>query len=402
MIQTFYYSIEDFDALLKNFEHCENIHELRPKLEEAAALASRLIARRAHSFRMQPSFMYFRKMNIALCRLKELNIYQVIKEYQNAIGLAKAARNLDDKFYLPDKDNFFYFLTKFQSLTKLLIRIVICAREASRLFMELLYRSAFIEAISLFMAVLAEIWTICIEMCKKAVQFYNGFYPFYAKNYDHSKSMPKRLNKWLGDDYIDYIDISVDQSQLNAKEEIFLFEGDDTVENQGIVIEQKFEPKLRVNQPVSKKYEDDAHGKRPKMSKAFDLRDKHQQFSSGSKPIQTKERPVVSMNSLSSINTNFDLGEKISRTNATSQKVAAKVKKRIDVDQVKTIKDIREFLSVEDELRQDREEKNTKGINNEEWDGFKTSANNLLILSHHGLVLKKFKTQWKNLKMRRR
>lgn len=399
-------SIPDFDDLLNNFEHCDNIHELRPKLEQAAAMASRLIARRAHSFRVQPSFMYFRKMNIALCRLKELNIYENIKDYQNAIGVAKTARKLDDKYYLPDKENFFYFLTKLQSFGKLLVRIVMCARESHRLFLELVHRAAFIETISLFAAVLAEIWTICIEMCRSIVQFYNGFYPFYAKNYDKSKSLPKRLNKWLGDEYKEYIDISVDQSELNLNEELFLFDGSDKVEMQGMVIDQKFEPKLLVTQPVSKNSkhdETDGNKAKVKMSKPLDLLGKPQNFASTSKPVPIKEKPMITMKPLPTINKNFDLGEKISRTNIANRKpAAAKVLKHIDVDQLKTIKEIREFMSVEDELRQNGQEQNTNGIKNEEWEKFKTSTNSLLILSHHGLVLKKFKNQWKNLKLRRR
>ncbi|XP_055325782.1 uncharacterized protein LOC129579634 [Sitodiplosis mosellana] len=393
----------DFDALLNNFGHCESIHDLRPKLEQAAAMASRLIARRAHSFRVQPSFMYFRKMNIALCRLKELNIYQNIKDYQNAIGVAKMARKLDDKYYLPDRENFFYFLTKLQSFAKLLLRTVMCARESHRLFLELLHRAAFIETISLFSAVLAEVWTICIDMCRCVVQFYNGFYPFYAKNYDKSKSLPKRLNKWLGEEYIEYIDISVDQSQLDLNEEFFLFDGSDTVKNEGKVIDQKFEPKLLVNQPVQKNVKgDESVGKKTKMPKTLDLLGKQQNFASTSKPVQVKGKPMISMKPLPLYNKNFDLGEKISRTPTMSRKEVAKVIKHIDVDQLKTIKEIREFLTVEDELRQNDQEQNTKGVTNEEWEKFKTSTTSLLILSHHGLVLKKFRNQWKNLKMRRR
>ncbi|XP_031638662.1 uncharacterized protein LOC116350833 [Contarinia nasturtii] len=389
----------DFDALLNHFNHCETIHELRPKLEETAAMASRLIARRAHSFRMQPSFMYFRKMNIALCRIKELNIYQDLKDYQNAIGVAKTARKLDDKYYLPDHGNFFYFLTKFQSFTKLLIRIVMCARESHRLLLELLHRAAFIETISLFIAVLAEVWTICIKMCQSAVQFYNAFYPFYAKNFDQSKLLPKRLHKWLGDEYKEYIDISMDQNQLESNDELFLFESSEAVESQGIVIEQKFEPKLLVSHHSGSKNDND--GKKANVN-TLDLLDKKQHFPTSSKTVPVKAKAMISMKPLPLSNMSFDLGEKISRTNATNQKDTKKVIKRIDVDQLKTIKDIRAFLSIEDELRGMHDQKYTEGISNEEWDKFKAATNSLLILSHHGLVLKKFKAQWKNLKMRRR
>lgn len=363
-------------------------------------MVSRLIARRAHSFRVQPSFMYFRKMNIALCRLKELNVYQDIKDIQNAIGVAKTARKLDDKYYLPDENNFFYFLTKLQSFAKLLMRIVMCARESHRLFLELLHRSAFIETISLFIAVLAEVWSICIEMCKNAVRFYNGFYPFYAKNYSKSNSLPKRLNKWLGEEYVEFIDISVAENHLKTNEELFLFDGNENTERQGVLIGQKFEPKLLVSQPIPKDFTisdtDDKVGQNKKAKvkqfKTQDLLEKPPNYE-----ISQVNKPMVTMKALPTINKNFDLGEKISRTN-----VVAKPVKHIVIEQIKTIKEIREFLSVEDELRQNRQELHSKGIKSDEWEKFKVTTNNLLILGHHGLVLKKFRNEWKKLLFRRR
>lgn len=408
MILNFFTFIPDFDDLLANFEYCETIHSLRPKLEQAAAMASRLIARRAHSFRVQPSFSYFRKMNIALCRLKELNIYDDIKETQKAIGVAKTARKLDDKYYLPDRDNFFYFLTKFQSFSKLLIRIVMCARESHRLFLELLHRSAFIEAISLFISVLAEVWSICREMCKNSIEFYNRFYQFYAKNYDKSKSLPKRLNKWLGDEYKEYIDVTVDNSQINLNEELFLFDGNETVESQGKVIEQKFEPKLLVSQSLPKTVkmnqfeEKSGPNHKMKMFKTQDLLEKRRVYETSSQATEVKQKPMVSMKALPTTSQNFDLGEKISRTNVREKNVVAKPIEHINVDQLKTIKEIREFLSTEDELRQNDQEQNTKGIKNSDWEQFKSSTNQLLILSHHGLVMKKFRNAWKKLLFRRR
>lgn len=347
-------------------------------------------------------------MNIALCRLQELNIYQEIKDVEHAIGVAKTARKLDDKYYLPDRENFFYFLTRCQSFAKILVRIVMCARESHRLFLELLHRSAFIETISLFSSVLAEIWTTCIEMCRNIVQFYNGFYPFYAKNYDQSKLLPKRLHKWLGEEYEEYIAVSVDANQLKTNDELFLFDRVDTIERDGMIIEQKFEPKLLVNQPIPKNIKveesDTKFGHKISKTKVFKTHDLLQTLPNYGSMSKVIDKPVISMKTLPIASKNFDLGEKISRSNETgsNQKEKPKVTKHINVEQLKTIKEIREFLAVEDELRQSEQEKNTKGIKNIDWDKFKADANNLLILSHHGLVLKKFRNQWKSLLHRRR
>lgn len=399
--------------MLSKFQYCDTVNILRLKLEPVAAMASRLIARRTHSFRVQPSFMYFRKMNIALCRLNELNIYKDISDIKNALGVAQTARKLDDKYYLPDQLNFLHFLTKFQSFTKLLVRIVMCARESHRLFLELLHRAAFIETISLFSSVLAEIWSICMEMCKNSVYFYNGFYPFYAKTYDKSTTLPKRLNKWLGEEYFEFIDISLDKSQLySSNEELFLFGGgeDEGLDNEGgKIIEQKFEPKLLVKQPINHKETnrdgiDDKTGKnkKVKMFKTHDLLQSRPIYDTIPKVADVKVKPKISMKVLPAINKQFDLGEKISRSQLQVQSTKNENVKQINVEQLKTIKEIREFLTVEDELRQNRREQNTKGIKNGDWEMFKSTANSLLILSHHGLVLKKFRNEWKKLLNRRR
>lgn len=408
------------DELLENIKICDEIHTDRLKLEETAALASRLIARRSHSFRVQPSFMNFRKMNVVLCRLKELNIYDDLKEMRKALSTAKAAHRLDKKCHLPSPDNFHYFLQKFQSFTKLLVRAVVCARESHRLFLEIVHRMAFIEIISLFMAVLAEVWTIAIRWCKLAVQFYNSLYPFYANNYKSQlqKNLPKRLDEWLGDEYKEVIDI--DPTELNASgpmnDELFLFEQNEAIENEGVVIEQKFEPKLLVMQRVPQsRVNDKLSDHLPKGQKLnvkmFKQQDLMQQRSVSTEiKNRVKEEkppakvtvsfgappkpPIVSNSSF------MDLGEKIERnpkpkSNQTMEKVQP-----VNVDNLKTITEIRNFISTEDEFRNKEIPRNTSGINNHEWEKFKTATNSLLILSHRGLVIKKFKSLWQKLQLK--
>lgn len=387
--------------MLDTFTHCDKIQEKRIQLEKAAALASRLIARRAHSFRVQPSFMYFRKMDIALARLKELNLYDECKDMKDAIGIAKTARKLDDKFYLPSEQNFHHFLCKFQSFTKLLVRIVMCARESHKLFIEIIHRSAFIETISLFMAVVAQIWSICIDMCKCAVQFYNKFYMFYAINYNRSSDLPNRLDYWLADDYKEYIDFALNQNVTNTDENYILFDGNDS--NDVKVIEQKFEPKLLVQKRIfdnakvaeTEKTVETKQKATVKMFKTQDLLEKRSfKYNEKSKTLETHEK--LKFNKTQQIPTNiktFDLGEEISRGDP-KQKVIEKPIQHINVDQLKTIKEIRMFLDVEDKLRSKKREQNTKGIKNVDWDKFKTTTNQILILSHQGLVLKKFKKSW--------
>lgn len=345
-------------------------------------------------------------MNIALCRLKELNIYEEIKDMQKCIAVAKTARRLDHKYYLPTQENFFFFLIKFQSFTKLMIRIVVCARESHRLFLELLHRAAFVEAISIFISTLAEIWSICIEMCKSAVQFYNQFRRHFVKNYPKLKELPKHLDRWLADDYKEFIDVDVDESRTGNEKDIFLFDGNDDIDTHGVVIEQKFEPKLLVSQRIDNK------NKRKAREPDFELKNKQfktedllakREFKNIAKkpePSPKSAKPVITMKTMpiSVRMESLDLGTKISRDEPLTPVRSVLNVKQINVDHIKTVKEIREFLAIEDELRSVMEHKNTLGMNDNEWERFKLSANQLLILGHPGLVLKKFKTLWQKVK----
>lgn len=279
-----------------------------------------------------------------------------------------------------------------------------CARESHRLFLEMLQRSAFIEAISIFISVLAEVWSICIEMCKAAVQFYNEFRRHFVKSYEQLKKLPKHLDRWLGDEYTEYIDVNVDQNRLRSNEDFILFDGTDK-DNQGMIIEEKFEPKLLVSErvkagPKNRTNEGSASNIFQSKGKSFKTQDLmiKREFKNESPPA----KPSISMKSipLSIKMETLDLGAKISRDNAKVP--MKKIVKHINVEQLKTVKEIRQFLDVEDELRDEKLHKNSAGIGEEDWDKFKKSTNQILILGHPGLAMKKFRTLWQKLNKSRK
>lgn len=240
---------------------------------------------------------------------------------QKAIEIAKTAGKLDKKCYLPAKENFHYYLSEFRSFTKLLIRIVMCARESHKLFLDIIYRSAFIEIISLFMAVLSDIWTICIDMCKSAVRFYNEFYQFYASNYDRSSDLPECLDEWLANDYKEFIDVTVDGNSTSSGETYFLFDGNDSTERKPIDV--KIEPKLLIQTRIfDDKMKKDMNaieknvGKQNATVKMFStqdwLKNRDLKIDLKKKSMETKQKIKLISNKQNVV----DLGEKISRSNS--------------------------------------------------------------------------------------
>lgn len=400
-------SLIDLDNILQAFTLCEKLRENQKNLQHAGALASRLIARRANSFRMQPCFTYFRKMNIALCRLKEINIYEDCVEMKKAIGVAKTAYKLDNAFYFPAKENFEHFLAGFQSYAKLLTRISMCAREAHKYYLELIHRSAFIESLSLFMAVSSNIWSICVDLCKCSVTFYNNFFPLYMQIYGATADFPCLLNEWIGDDYKAFIDTDIAEIASNSSKDLFLFdENNEAIEI--TAVEQKFEPKLLVKRKLKdKSHREDQPRAKIRMFETQDLLEERT-FKIVPKANNEANEKMSTNNSSQSGKwsvQSFDLGEKISRTNGcdVGEKISrssvneVEIVKQIDVDKLKSITDIREFLATEEQLRDKKKARNTQGISDDDWGRFENSTNQILILGHPGLVMKKFKQSWQQL-----
>lgn len=139
---------------------------------EVAALASRLIARRAPSFRAQHGFQLMRKTNIALCRLHECNVTHILNEFLGTLPAYRlgAAAPLE----LPTRDNFDYVLVRLQSLGALLLRIARTARQASELFVYYLQRGFFVETAVLHVGVLSQIWLQAQRMCSATVELHDA------------------------------------------------------------------------------------------------------------------------------------------------------------------------------------------------------------------------------------
>lgn len=395
-------------------------------------MASRLIARRSCSFRVQPSFSYFRKMNVALCRLQELNMSSEIDGMKNAI---KSSCQINGAYHLPTAANFRYFLIRLQSYAKLLVRIVVCAKEAHRLFLEIVHRSAFIETITMFMAVTAQVWTHCVAICQSTVRLYDAFAKFCRKYFDEKmhEALPDNLSEWLGDDWIEHIAVStrpVTTKSRKYQSNIILFnafdvrptrelqttepdsvggDGDDAVTEQRPVT-PKFTPKLLINSGMrSINLNDPSKLTYEQRHKAKEHHREEKKIGKKVKreirAIRTQEKEMrkqAAAGMVDSDATTIDMGEKIDRGSLQPEKKIekldklSKLKKKVDVNQLKSVQAIREFMVTEDMLRQKHNAHASKGIGDVHWKKVKNSVDQLLILGQDRLAVRKFQNLWQN------
>lgn len=401
----------DLDGVAKLFDILKPVCDAQKveRFEQAAALAARLVARRAHSFRVQPGFVYFRKMNVALARLKEVSIQREITEMRKAI----CVHRIQGKYYLPTPENFQYFLVCFQNYTKILIRIAICARESFQLFMELLRRAAFVDTLTVFIGALARIWTDSVEFCKTAVRFYDEFYPFFRRHFDQKNlsGLPESLTKWLGDDFTEYINVDTEvNSKFSIKDQdLFLFDDIDEIGKKSeqiesttipnVIPESKFQPKLILkglpNKSIAVDMRTQNYQKKAKvriLTGKNELR-RYNDFivllsQAEAEKLLKKEESVRSSSQL------IDLGEKIERTPVQVPTVDVKSVKPVKVCFLDSVKKIRKFITKEDLLRRQGSPQNTVGISDEAWKEIKRKVDGLLILGQDKLAVKKFKALW--------
>lgn len=422
---------EDLELVRGAIALCEPMEVAISRLQTAAAMASRLIARRAQSFRVQPSFSHFRKMNVALCRLQELKMYSQIDGMKNAMN---SSCRIGGAYHLPTVANIRYFLIRLQSYAKLLVRIVVCAKESHRLYLEILHRSAFVETITMFMAVTAQIWTECVAICQSVAQLYDAFFGFFKKYFvaEVHDGLPDHLSEWLGDEWTEHIAVKKRFDAKNTQKyqnNIILFNAFDvrpaklveTMETDADgneATEQKpstpkFTPKFIINNGLRPMNLNDPN----KLSRAQQHQLKHHQkqekiieknlhrkinrIQQQEKKIQLRalEEPsaVKEMNASSTV----DMGEKIDRDAFRTQNKIVKIDKlkqiqKVDVNNLNSVAKIREFMVTEELLRQKRSAQASHGVSNMHWRKVKSSVDQLLILGQEKMIVRKFRTLWQN------
>lgn len=360
------------------------------QFDTSAALLSRLIARRASSFRMQLAFRYMRQTNVALCRYKELNFADTIRD----ICECMSTREIDGQHSLPTPENFEYFLNRIQCAVKILVRIVYCAREAydaCQLFME---KAFFVETIVVYVALMAKIWSSCAELCKKLVQDYNqiiGTLKPHLIRVDaksSARTLPDRLEEWLGDEWTEInVNTRVSTSKNKVTEDGNLAVDVSAFNNSD---QSPIEQNTIVN-AVRTMTEDGGRKKRPKVF--LRIRDDDASVeaphTAAGKTISfgvAVKRPAL------------DMGEAICRDTLQSKAPKIETHQPSDEDifsRISNLGDIHRFISREDDLRKGSQHKLSKRLNNDQWNRLKMRINQIIGSMEPRGVVRAFHGVWK-------
>lgn len=350
------------------------------KLNEASALVSRLIARRAHSFRLQHLFRFLRKTHIALCRFKELNITETIGNVNSSTSLYQ----LDGEVILPTAANVEFLLVRLQSAAKILLRIVSCARESFTGCMEMLNMGFFVETMTTFLTALSTVWSICVEMGKGCVCYYNELMQYRVFFVEKKRSwlpkdceLPKRLEKWLGEEWTREFEFDLPVEDQSTKCDI-AFDMDDFDNTDSgsislprvpaIEIETLREPQRKMNpQPGPKK---------PKLSMKAVVR-------------EVKMETLLHQNRTEE-QRNLDLGEVIRRDNFKPVKAVP----MLNINKISTVKEIQKFMRDEQDHRENGQQATSQRLSGDEWRRLQSKIDHLIITLPDKPCVKKFKNLW--------
>lgn len=179
-----------------------------------------------------------RQTNVAVCRWKELSIANTLQDIVG--GTSKV--ELDGRYSLPTPKNFEYLLVRMQSGAKILTRIVYCARGAYDACQTFLEKAFFVETITLYLGVIANIWKNSVELCKKMVEYYNDFIRILRPHLVRvdggslAQELPDRLDEWLGDEWhsinvITSVPRGMRKKTSNLAVDITVFDNNDGSEN---------------------------------------------------------------------------------------------------------------------------------------------------------------------------
>lgn len=298
-----------------------------------------------------------RQTIVAMCRLKDINIVDIIETFCGTIPDYKLSNT---KQNLPTRDNFEFVLVTLQQTAKLLLRIASCAREASVAFLNYIHRGFFMETCVVYVGVLSQIWEMACALCTKTILFYNGLHPFGRQlstkaawlpiGYD----LPANLEDFLGEQWISESSKPIDSvasTMLKTAEDGFSLNEfcNNDVDDIKMLTDDIATPKKTVKHEFAK--------------------------------VVVKTRDPVAMIT----NDDNDIGVAVSRDS---------LKQALTIDKVSNAEDILKFIKVENEER--LRSKNPSQISETKWKELQLKVNQILLTNQGRNCVKKFKTLWHN------
>ena len=176
---------------------------------------------------MMKGMQEMKKVQQGLKRYFEMNIVGIIQTFMSF--LVEPDDNTS-KLNIPYRQNIDYLLIKLQGLSKLLIRIIINAKNSANFFLGLVKAGSFYIKGTIIISTIAKVWDLCRNMCKTIVRHFNelvscrNMFKIRPNCPFTECSIPDKLDIWLGKEWNEFVNNpTCDHKMLMKEEEIKLF-----------------------------------------------------------------------------------------------------------------------------------------------------------------------------------
>lgn len=175
-------------------------------------------------FRMMKGMQDMKKVQQGLKRYFDMNIVDIIETFMSFLG---ESDDISVKLNIPYRQNFDYLLIKLQGLSKLLVRIIICAKNSASFFLGLVKAGSFYIKGTIIISTVGKLWDLCRNMCKTIVRHFNELAPCRVMfkirpgiNCPLSDyKFPEKLDVWLGKEWNEFVNNPTCDHKMLLKEE---------------------------------------------------------------------------------------------------------------------------------------------------------------------------------------
>lgn len=351
----------DIEELRSTLNHFIRFIKNQTKFEMTATTLSKLIYVHKNEYRLMRGFREMKKVNQACNRYKQFSITNTLNNLLDKLN--------NDKL-LPARENLDYVLVKLLGVSKLLCRIITCAKRASCYYLSIIELGHLLGKSMLFLSHLSTLWDSGRNICITVVKAYNNLFEFSCKLKLMKKwlpdtfELPADLSSWLGSVYASDINLGYISDKLMFKKDSNILKSFSTnrfeeEENEEII--ENDDNKLNT---ILKNIIGD------KDNSSSDVDDTESNIS------KERHRKEISNSHLIIKNKSEDSGEIIKRSEIAS------LNNSNDIGWISTSKDVFEFIRRENFCRSQNTSCATSLLTDKKWKKFR------ILIKEHTKIMK--------------
>lgn len=195
---TFWYLVSDIKQLMYTCNSIIKVLTKQSPLHKEGAIVSRFVYKLDKKFRNDIGYRTLKKVNTALKRYLVINLLKDVENFQSVLP------SDDDDLYLPTRQMLEYVLIRVMTFSKLMLRICVCAKQASVFYLHRVKRGESHWMSLMPYTLLCRVWSMSSVLLQHSCSWYSNLYPFLdklpLKGMDFLPAdykLPQNIEEWL-------------------------------------------------------------------------------------------------------------------------------------------------------------------------------------------------------------